>query len=283
VTQQVNKAVIAVAGYGSRFFPIAKTINKCMLPILDRPVLHLAVQDCVRAGITQIAIVTAPGDTQVRHYFTADEDLQRHFHERGWDQKYEVIDGLENLAEFTFLEQPRDGRYGTALPAMIASDFVDGDDFVLMSGDDVLLREDGGCDLADMVRHRVETGIPAAIAAATRPGDQAHRYGVFVTKQRDELLLLDHLEEKPTDFTGPVAHINISRQVLPGSFLGYLANLKPAANGEYQYTDAIQQFVRDQEILIHPIDGAYHDCGDPAGWLAANLAAAQIEGIKLDR
>jgi UTP--glucose-1-phosphate uridylyltransferase len=281
VTQSVNKAVIAVAGYGSRFFPIAKTINKCMLPILNRPVLHLAVEDCVRAGIQQIAIVTAPGDQQVRHYFTRDDGLHRYFHERGWDHKYEAVAGLEDLAEFTFLEQPRDGRYGTALPAMIAADFVAGDDFVLMSGDDVLLREDGGCDLADMVRRRAETGASAVIAAATKPGGQAHRYGVFITARRNDIPLLDHLDEKPADYTDPVAHINISRQVLPGEFLGYLADLKPSeANGEYQYTDAIQQLARDREVLVHPIAGTYHDCGDTAGWLAANLAAARIAGIE---
>ena len=282
-TQRVTKAVIAVAGFGSRFFPVTKTINKCLLPVLNRPILHLAVQDCVQAGIDQIAIVTAPGDTQVRHYFSHDEALQREFREHGWDAKYAVIDGLERLAEFTFLEQPRDGRYGTALPAQIAHDFVAGDDFVLMSGDDVVLRADGGSDLADMIRHRDEAGAPAAIAAATKPGEQAYRYGVFITRQRDDgLLMLDHLEEKPADYTGPLAHINISRQILPGCFFDYLTELKPAASGEYQITDAIAAFLHDNEMLVHPLTGTYFDCGDVAGWLSANTAAAQIAGIKLD-
>jgi UTP--glucose-1-phosphate uridylyltransferase len=280
----VNKAVIAVAGYGSRFFPIAKTVNKCMLPILDRPVVHLAVEDCVRAGIEQIAIVTAPGDTQIRHYFTEDKALRQHFHERDWDHKYEAIAGLHELAEFTFLEQPRDGRYGTALPAMVAADWIDGDDFLLMSGDDVLLRSDGGSDLADLVHARREVvrevtanveqiGAVAAIAAAVVPGDQAHRYGVLVPRDG---LLLDHLEEKPTDYAAALALVNISRAVLPGFFLDFLDDLKPAANGEFQSTDAIQALAEDHDMLVHPIRGAYHDCGDPAGWLAANVAAAEI-------
>ena len=270
------KAVIAVAGYGSRFFPASKTINKCMLPILDRPVVHLAVQDCVAAGIQEIAIVHAPGDTQIRHYFTEDRALRDHFHERGWDRKYEPIAGLHELAEFTFLEQPRDGRYGTALPAMVAADWVGRDDFLLMSGDDLILRADGGSDLADMVRARAEAGTPAAIAAATKPGDQAHRYGVFVTRDADGLLLLDRLDEKPTDYVGDVAHVNISRAVLPNVYLDYLDGLKPAANGEYQSTDAIAELSEDLDMLVHPISGTYHDCGDPAGWLAANNAAAKI-------
>lgn len=278
----VTKAVVAVAGYGSRFFPVAKSVNKSMLPILNRPVIHAAVEDCVRAGVQQIAIVTSPGDTQVRHYFTEDRGLRERFHERGWDAKYAAIADLQDMADFTFLEQPRDGRYGTALPPMVAADWVGGDDFVLMSGDDLVLREDGGCDLADMVDRRGETGLPAAVAAAVKPGSEAYRYGVLVTRQRDDLLLLDHLEEKPADFTQPIAHVNISRQVLPGAFLDYLADLKPAANGEYQYTDALAEFLRDHEVLVCPLRGQYHDCGDPAGWLAANIAAAKLHGVELD-
>jgi UTP--glucose-1-phosphate uridylyltransferase len=272
------KAVIAVAGYGSRFFPIAKTINKCMLPIGNRPIVHLAVEDCIAAGIEEIAIVTAPGDTQIRHYFTEDTALRDHFHERGWDRKYEPVAHLHDLAEFTFLEQPRDGRYGTALPAMVAADWIGGDDFLLMSGDDVLLRADGGSDLADMVRARTEAGAAGAIAAATVPGAQAHRYGVFVSRTDEDLLLLDRLVEKPTDYVGDVAHVNISRAVLPNWYLDYLDELKPAANGEYQSTDAIQALADEYDVLVHPIRGAYHDCGDPAGWLAANNAAAEIGG-----
>lgn len=270
------KAVIAVAGYGSRFFPIAKTINKCMLPVGNRPIVHLAVEDCIAAGIEEIAIVTAPGDTQIRHYFTEDRALRDHFHERGWDRKYEPIAHLHELAEFTFLEQPRDGRYGTALPAMVAADWIGNDDFLLMSGDDVLLRADGGSDLADMVRARTEAGTAGAIAAATVPGDQAHRYGVFDSHADEGLLVLDRLVEKPTDYNGDVAHVNISRAVLPNWYLDYLDELKPAANGEYQSTDAIQALADEYDVLVHPVLGAYHDCGDPAGWLAANNAAARI-------
>ncbi|MEV4757818.1 sugar phosphate nucleotidyltransferase [Micromonospora sp. NPDC049559] len=80
------KAVIAIAGMGSRFFPIAKTINKCILPIIDRPVVAYAVADCVAAGAREIAIVTAPGETgrQVRHYFSEDRDLAASFTARSW-------------------------------------------------------------------------------------------------------------------------------------------------------------------------------------------------------
>lgn len=150
-----------------------------MLPILDKPVLHLTVEDCVRAGVREIAIVTAPGDTQVRHYFSRDQETEAHFRDRGWEAKWERVADLHELADFTFVEQPRDGRYGTAPPPMAAADFVGGDDFLCLSGDDLLLRDDGGSDLADMVAHWENAGTAAALAAAVVPGESASRYGVL--------------------------------------------------------------------------------------------------------
>ncbi len=163
------KAVIAVAGVGTRFYPIAKTINKCMLPVLDQPVLAYAVADCVAARAAEIAIVTAPGEAgrQVRHYFTEDRGLAAYFAARGWHDWYEPIAHLHDQASFTFIQQPRDtSRYGTALPAILAADFIGGDDFFLIAGDDLLLRDDGGSDLADLAS--VSADFPALVAVRDR-------------------------------------------------------------------------------------------------------------------
>ena len=163
------KAVIAVAGMGTRFYPIAKTINKCMLPVLDQPVLAYAVADCVAARAAEIAIVTAPGEAgrQVRHYFTEDRGLAAYFAARGWHDRYEPIAHLHDQASFTFIQQPRDtSRYGTALPAILAADFIGGDDFFLIAGDDLLLRDDGGSDLADLAS--VSADFPAFVAVRDR-------------------------------------------------------------------------------------------------------------------
>ncbi|MEU8331629.1 sugar phosphate nucleotidyltransferase [Micromonospora sp. NPDC048839] len=269
------RAVIAVAGMGSRFFPIGKTINKCMLPILNQPVVAYAVADCVAAGTREIAIVTAPGEIgrQVRHYFTEDHDLKDYFTARGWQDKYASVVDLHSQADFTFIEQPRDDRYGTALPAIVAADFIAGDDFLLVAGDDLLLRNDGGSDLADLAAARVAAGVPAALAAATVPGAEAHRYGILHPRASEGHELLDELLEKPHDYDEPTAYINISRTLLPADAVAYFQELIPAANGEYQATDAVIAFARDNDVLIHPVTGEYHDCGSPAGWLAANNAA----------
>jgi len=279
----VVKAVIAVTGMGTRFYPIAKTICKCMLPVLNQPVLAYAVADCIAAGATEIAIVTADGEPgrQVRHYFTEDRGLAGYFAARGWDDKYEPIAHLHDQATFTFIQQPRDtSRYGTALPAILAADFIGGDDFFLIAGDDLLLRGDGGSDLADLAAARTRAGTPAALAAATIPGEVARRYGILQTRTSPRgHQLLDDLIEKPGQYPQATAYINISRALLPGEALPYFQKLAPAASGEYQATDAIGAFARDHGTLIHPVTGHYYDCGNPAGWLAANNAAARAQGL----
>ncbi|MGW1641496.1 sugar phosphate nucleotidyltransferase [Streptomyces lavendulae] len=277
------KAVIAVAGMGTRFFPISKTINKCMLPVLDQPVVAYAVADCLAAGADQIAIVTGAGETgrQVRHYFTEDPDLRDFLTGRGQEDKYTPIAHLHEQAQFTFIEQPRDGRYGTALPVMLASGFISGDDFLLLAGDDLLLRADGGHDLADLTTARTRAATPAAIAAATVPGHSAHRYGILTPRTTPAgHPVLDSIAEKPTGYTQPTAYINISRALLSGDAVPYFDKLQPSkTNGEYQATDAIAAYARDHEVLIHPVTGDYHDCGNTTGWLAANNAAARAHAI----
>jgi UTP--glucose-1-phosphate uridylyltransferase len=165
---------------------------------------------------------------------------------------------------------------------MVAADFIGGDDFLCLSGDDLLLRNDSGSDLADMVTHWERAGTAAALAAAVVPGDSASRYGVLLTRQQGEDLLLDRLVEKPADYAETIAHAYISRGVFPGEFMAHLDKLQPSpASGEYQITDAIVSLAADRDVLIHPVAGAYLDCGDPAGLLAANLAAARAAGIAI--
>lgn len=278
------RAVIAAAGMGTRFFPIGKTITKAMLPVLDRPVLDYAVADCISAGAREIAIVTAPGEAgrQIRHYYSLDADLERYCTERGWQEKYAPLADLHRQAEMTFIEQPRGDRYGTAVPAIIAADFIGDHDFLLVSGDDLLLRADGGSDLADLTAARAAATAPGAIAAATVPGTQAHRYGILTPRTGPgSQQLLDTLLEKPRVYEQPVAYINISRALLPAAALRYFEKLGPATNGELQATDAIAAFARDHGLLIHQVTGDYHDCGTPTGLLAAAVSAARAQGLDI--
>ncbi|MFE0460419.1 sugar phosphate nucleotidyltransferase [Kitasatospora sp. NPDC058965] len=272
------KAVIAAAGVGSRWFPVGKTTPKCMLPAWNKPLLAYTVADCIAAGAQKIAVVTAPGECtrQVRHYLTEDPELKHYFTARGWQDKYQPI-AQPPAAEFTIIEQPRDnGLYGTALPPLCAADWIADDDFLLVSGDDLLLRLDRGSDLADLAAARRDARTAAAIAVTTRPSDKPLRYGIVEPRAgTGSRLLLDRLRSwAPEDGQRRTAYIDISRSLLPASALPYFAAVQPAANGELRATDAITAFAADHPTLIHPILGAFHDCGTPTGLHAANTAIA---------
>ncbi|MFJ9521848.1 sugar phosphate nucleotidyltransferase [Kitasatospora sp. NPDC101801] len=274
------KAVIAAAGVGSRFFPIGKTIPKCMMPVWNQPLLAYTVADCLAAGISEIAVITAPGECtrQVRHFLAEDPELKQYFTDRGWQKKYQPLAQIP-AAEFTIIEQPRDtGLYGTALPAIVAADWIGSDDFLLASGDDLLLRLDRGSDLADLVTARRAAGCEGAIAVATAHSDEPLRYGIVQPRPAaggHPHPLVDEVRHwLPEDRQQHTAYINISRSLLPASVLPHFTAVRPADNGELRATDAINAFARDHDTLIHPIAGTFYDCGNPEGLHAASSAFA---------
>ncbi|MBV6702756.1 NTP transferase domain-containing protein [Kitasatospora aureofaciens] len=278
-------AVIAAAGVGSRLFPVSRTITKCMLPVLNRPVLDYALADCIAAGAQRIAIVAPPGEgaRQIRHYVADDPELRAYFDARGWQNKYKPAATFPG--DITVIEQPRtSGSYGTALPLIYAADWVgQEDDVLLVSGDDLLLRDDGGSDLADLVAARTTAGTAGAVAAATVPGTDAHQYGLLQPRTAPGgHLLLAGLLERPADYREPTAYINVSRTLLPVAAIGYFLAVRPAANGELQATDAVAALAADHDILIHSLTGRYLDCGNPAGLLTASLAVARLQGLTGD-
>lgn len=275
------KAVIAAAGVGSRFFPVGKTIPKVMMPVWNRPLLAYAVADCVAAGVKDIAVVTAPGEgtRQVRHYLTPDPELEAYFAARGWQHKYAPLTELPD-ADFTIIEQPRDTRYGSALPVICAAEWIGADDFLLIAGDDLLLRDDEGSDLADLVQARTAAATPAAIAA-TAPDTASTRYGLRTRLTDDGLLLLDDLLRTPGAPRADTPLVHISRFLLPAPALPYFRATPPAANGELRAADAISAYARDHPVLVHPIRGTFYDCGNPQGHLTANIAVARIHGATI--
>jgi UTP--glucose-1-phosphate uridylyltransferase len=279
------KAVLSAGGWGSRFFPVAKAVSKCLLPVLDKPVIHYIVEECVRAGVRDIAIITPPGalGEQVKYYFSRDLATERHFRNHGWNARYKTAARLPELAEFTFLAQPMDGRYGTAVPPLIARRFIGDDDFFSINCDDLLVRFDGGCDLSDLLTARNSAGAAAALGAMTMAADQAANYGVLLTTTSAPRVLTQ-VRDKPGILPPGQYLVAIGRALLPAEFLTYLDRIECSpVTGEFQVTDAYAAFARDADVLVHPVDGTYFDCGGVPGWLAANAALAEHHGIPIGR
>lgn len=278
--KRTRKAVISTAGFGSRFFPVSVAVNKSLLPILNRPVIDYLVRELVAADVHDIAFVTLPGDDQIRRYFEESEWVKDYFHNRGWESKYEPLAELyEQLSDvrFTWIEQPVDGKYGTAIPALLAREWIGDSDWFLLSGDDVILRADGGSDLADLAVAHEAAGTDAAMQVTEVPWEQVSRYGVVKVRDDNGNLLLDGAVEKPAREDAPSNLASISRFLLGPDFFTALDDLKPDdKSGEYLSIAALINYAKSHRVLVHTITGEYHDCGQPSGWLQANNAAAAL-------
>src|SRR5476651_384704 len=124
----IRTAVITCAGYGTRFLPVTKTIQKEMLPILNRPVIDYSVADCIQAGITKIIFVVQENDRQVQEFYSEDKKLLAYLQRMHKEQLYEQVAHLHGQAEYEFVIQPDTGEYGTAVPLKLVEKYVQGEE-----------------------------------------------------------------------------------------------------------------------------------------------------------
>jgi UTP--glucose-1-phosphate uridylyltransferase len=168
----IRKAVIAAAGLGTRMFPITKVIEKAMLPIGRRPTIDYIVRECAAAGVQEIAIVVRRGSTQIRRYYGDDTELRALLGRRGWGEKARALDELASVPSITFIEQDLEDRYGSAVPVMLARDFIADDPFFFLSSDDLLVEQRGQSTLAELGRDAgggYALVLSTATAASKRP------------------------------------------------------------------------------------------------------------------
>src|SRR5690349_6993818 len=143
----ISKALIPVAGWGTRRLPITKAIEKCMLPVGNRPIVDYVVQDCVTAGITDIYFVVGEGGLQqLQTYYGKNAVLEAHLKEGGKDALLPLV-AVQEGVNFTYIIQPAD-KYGTAVPVHLMTPYLEeGESVVVLMGDDFLYSSDGSSEV----------------------------------------------------------------------------------------------------------------------------------------
>ncbi|HET7827421.1 MAG TPA: sugar phosphate nucleotidyltransferase [Candidatus Saccharimonadales bacterium] len=270
-----ERAIIMVAGFGTRRLPITKAIEKCMLLVNDRPVVDYVVEDCIKAGVREIDFVVGAQSDQLRTYYGSNAPLENYLRDRGETEILEQVLSISRQADFRYRPQP-DGTYGTAVPAAIFAEEIGQTERVLfLSGDD-LVYNPAGSETARLVESANAQGSSAGmLAARARPGEN-QRYGALaVTENPDGSLALKSIAEKPATQASQSRLINISKYLFDKALFGCAQEVfmsEPAPNGEHQVTDALDMYVERGlgSIAVVPIEGQFFDCGDKHGWLAAN-------------
>jgi UTP--glucose-1-phosphate uridylyltransferase len=277
---KINKAIIPVAGWGTRRLPITKVIEKSMLPIGNRPIVDYVVEDCAKAGIKEIYIVIDEKPfSQVKAYYEQNAQLARYLIARGKEDKLSLIDTRPPGTHIHFFVQKDvDGKYGTAAPvAQVVEAFKIKEPTAVLMGDDFIFNRDGSSDLKRLVK-LIKTPEDSALLAVEIPHEDIERYGVLKIENN----MLTGIYEKPKKETAPSNFINISKYIMSAQLLKlvvkyYNSNHFGPRDQEYLITDPIITHIKAKgKIHVLPITGEYLDGGSLEGWLHANNVVCSV-------
>ena len=271
---EIKKAIIPVAGWGTRRLPITKVIEKSMLPIGNRPIVDYVVEDCSRAGIKEVYIVIDEKPfSQVKAYYEQNATLNKYLIARGKEDKLSLVETKPNgMTIHFFVQKDVDARYGTAAPvAQVVEAFKIKEPVAVLMGDDFIFNRDGSSDLKRLVE-LIKTPEDSALLAVEIPRDDVEKYGVLKIEDN----ILTGIYEKPKKENAPSNFINISKYVMSVELLNlvvdyYNSNHFGPRDQEYLITDPIITHIKNQgKIHVLPIAGEYLDGGSLEGWLHAN-------------
>lgn len=264
----VTKAIIPVAGWGTRRLPITKAIEKCMLPIGNRPLVDYIVKDCIQAGITDIYFVVSQGSTQLQDYFSENEQLNQYLTYNGHQDMLEIVHPPKNI-QFHYIEQNANEKYGTAVPVGLCVPYLaKGESVAVLMGDDFMYNTDGSSEL---FRQKSATPEGAnSMLAVQVPREDVSRYGVI--QFQEDTGTFEKIVEKPSTEQAPSNYINVSKYIFNYELLVQIYNYcNLDVSGEFLLTEPINQYVLAGGIVqVVPAQGQYLDGGNVHGWLHAN-------------
>lgn len=264
----ITKAIIPVAGWGTRRLPITKAIEKCMLPIGNRPLIDYIVRDCLQAGITEIIFVISKGDYQIQKYFAVNPELNEWLTYSGKQDMIPLVTPPGG-AVFRFIEQPMNQKYGTAVPVGLVLPYIaKGESVAVLMGDDFIYNADGSSELLRLKEATPNGG--SSMLAVEVPPDHVNQYGVI---QFNEMTRgFERIIEKPPVGQAPSNLINVSKYILNYDILQMVKTYTDLnVSGEYLITEPINQFVMSGGLVqVVPAKGQYLDGGTLAGWMHAN-------------
>ena len=268
--QPVRKAVFPVAGLGTRILPATKAMPKEMLTVVDRPLIHYAVEEAKAAGIEQFYFVTGRGKSALEDHFDVAYEMEATLRERGkTEQLSEMQAWLPSAGQIAYTRQQRPLGLGHAV--WCARHLVGDEPFAVMLVDDLMVC-DPSC-LKQMVDAYEETGGNIA-AIVEVPREQTSRYGVLdVIEDNGKLVRAKGVVEKPNPAEAPSNLTIIGRYIIQPEVFGHLANTRPGAGNEIQLTDGLAALIAEgQDFYGLRAAGRRFDCGDKLGFLEANIA-----------
>ena len=268
----ITKAIIPVAGWGTRRLPITKIIEKSMLPVGNRPLVDYSVQDLIKAEVKDIYMVIGNAEPcQVQEFYKENLALNQYLVERGKEDKLELAKTLPDDVTVHYTIQDPSGKYGTAVPiAMVVEEYKIDEPVLVFMGDDFVWNPGGESAAEALIK--ASEGKNSAILGVEINKENVEKYGVLSEKDGN----LVGVVEKPKPEDAPSNLINVSKYIMTPDLLQrivkYVAeNDFGPKDQEYMVTDPIDEFIEDGGIMkVAPTNGEYLDGGSVEGWLHAN-------------
>jgi UTP--glucose-1-phosphate uridylyltransferase len=272
---RVRKAVLPAAGLGTRFLPATKAQPKEMLPIVDKPLIQYAVEECVASGIEHIIIVNGKGKNAIEDHFDSSDELERFLEQKGQKQMAEELHRISELANISYTRQKQPLGLGHAV--LVTRELVGDEPFAVLLGDVIVPGERPATrQLMDVYE---ATGI-GAIAVEEVAREQTSLYGIIAaqpdkhSRWNGRLLRVTDLVEKPKPEEAPSRLAVTGRYVLPPEIFDFLENTPPGRGGEIQLTDALCAVAKQHGLFAQVCEGKTYDAGDKLGFLKATVEIA---------
>ncbi len=268
--KKVRKAVIPVAGYGTRFLPYTKAVPKPLLPILNKPAIQVISEEVVESGIEEILFVVGYKKEIIESHFDSAPELEDVLKSKGKFDFLKAVKKPSEMAEFTYVLQ--EVQNGTASAVALAEDFVNGEPFAVLFGDDVMYSDSGRPVIGQLIDVYEKYG-KTVLGCKRVSMDDISKYAAveFDEVLEPDVYRMTKVTEKPKKEEAKSDLAPLGRYVCTPEIFDIIRDLKPGASGEYQFTDALDETARTDGAIAYAFHGTRYDMGDRFGYLTANI------------
>ena len=264
---KIRKVVIPVAGFGTRFYPITKSISKEMMPIIDEPTIQILIKEALKAGIEEVIIVNNKEKKLVNHYFSRDDDLNRRLLEMNKEKAVKQLEELEHLAKIKFVYQ--EGARGLGEAVLCAKEAVGNEAFAVMLGDDIMINRGGKPVVQQLIEEYYKTG-KTIVASQEVKDEDVSKYGIVDPKKiAGRLVEMGAVKEKPSSEEAKSNIACLGCYVLTPKIFDLLETQEKGVGGEIQLTDAIGRLIPIEGVYAYKFEGERFDVGDKFGYITA--------------
>lgn len=268
--KKIRKAVIPVAGMGTRFLPVTKSIPKEMLPIVDKPTLQYIVEECVASGIEEILFITSPYKKNIEDHFDQSYELEKRLENSNKIKEVEMIKDISKMCSFFYIRQGE--PLGSGHAVNLAKNFINNEPFAVLFGDDLMDYETPILKQLIDVYEKHDCNV---IGVQEVPHELTYKYGIIDFEKGDKI---KSIIEKPKVEEAPSNIAAVGRYIVKPEIFDVLDNLSRGVNNEYQFTDSLLGLMQYQDFYACKFKGTYYDTGNKLGYLKANI----MFGLKND-